>query len=402
MDLSAWRQWEGRVIDGKFCLRRYLGGSPASAVFLTEYGGEARQAAIKLVSAEAGRSASLLSRWEQAARLSHPHLIALFAAGHCRTPEAEVLYVVMEYAEEVLSEVVPERALTPAEAREMLSPALEALAYLHGQGFVHGRLKPSNLFAVQDQLKLSSDGLLRAGDRHPTGTPSPYDPPELAYRGASPAGDVWSLGVTLVEALTRSRPAAEDAERAALPEPFDRIARHALVRDPQSRCTVAEMTAWLREEQPAPRRPVATPRRVLAAACVAIVLTVAAVFGLLQRRPEPPAVASVPAAAPASLPQAPPAADPLPEILHQELPDVPAKARNTITGTLRISVRVRVDSSGSVADAAVEPPGASRYFAQRALAAARQWKFRDAASEWLLQFEFERTETRVVPVRVSQ
>ena len=48
----------------------------------------------------------------------------------------------------------------PAEAREVLSPVLEALMYLHRENFVHGRLQPSNVFAVEDEVKLSTYGVV--------------------------------------------------------------------------------------------------------------------------------------------------------------------------------------------------------------------------------------------------
>ena len=56
---------------------------------------------------------------------------------------------------------VPHRPLTPAEAHDVLEPILDALAYVHGQGFVHGHMKPANFMHVEDQLKISSDGLCR-------------------------------------------------------------------------------------------------------------------------------------------------------------------------------------------------------------------------------------------------
>src|SRR5712692_6451067 len=86
------------------------------------------------------------------------------------------------------------------------------------------------------------------------------------------------------------------------------------------------------------------------------------------------------------------------EVVHQVLPDVPTKARNTIHGTVRITVRVHVDPSGSVVGAKLAAPGPSRYFAELALQAARRWKFRvpnvdgrDVSSEWILRFAFSRT-----------
>ena len=60
-----WKQWEGQVIDGKFPLVRYLGGSEYSAVFLTElhHSEGSQKAAIKLVPASGAHDDVQLSRW---------------------------------------------------------------------------------------------------------------------------------------------------------------------------------------------------------------------------------------------------------------------------------------------------------------------------------------------------
>lgn len=83
-----------------------------------------------------------------------------------------------------------------------------------------------------------------------------YDAPELATRGATPAADVWSLGATLVEALTQSLPSLKETQEDpglpdTVPAPFLEIARHCLRRDPERRWTVAEITARLRQIAPA-------------------------------------------------------------------------------------------------------------------------------------------------------
>jgi len=168
---AFWQQCEGQVVDG-FPLRQYLGGGEDQAVFLTEYAGEnPRKAAIKLTRADPDSTESHLRRWRLAAELSHPNLLRLFERGSWHLDKIPLLYVVMEYSEEDLSQVIPERPLTAAEAKEMLEPALGALAYLHSSGFVHGRLRPSNFMAIAGRLKISSDslsnrhGLTNAGGR---------------------------------------------------------------------------------------------------------------------------------------------------------------------------------------------------------------------------------------------
>ena len=244
---GAWKQWEGQVVNGEFHLRQFLGGGENCAVFLTEHGErETQRAAIKLIAVPPEYAELQLSQWRRSAKLSHPHLIRLFQMGQCQLDDVGLLFVVMEYAEENLSQILPQRPLTPAEAREMLEPVLDTLAYLHGQGFVHGHVKPANIMAVEDQLKISSDGLCPMDEsRVGLGQPGVYDAPEMAGGEPSPAADVWSLGMTMVEGLTQRVPVWERSEQGepvlpeTLPAPFLELVRHCLRRDPQRRWTVA-------------------------------------------------------------------------------------------------------------------------------------------------------------------
>jgi TonB family protein len=251
---SAWigSEWVGRVIDGRFTLQRWLGGAAQSGVFLTQIDGDSpQQAAIKLVSADATDTGPLLDQWTAATHLSHPHVLRLFHAGRDRVDGREVLYVVTEYSEEILAEVLTLRALTPGEVRELLDPVLGTLSWLHIQGLVHGGLKPSNIMVINDQVKLSVDRIQPAG---PSGAPFPasgiYDAPGSADK-MSPAADVWSLGVLLVEALTQ-RPPEWNRDRAddptippTVPEPFAAIARECLHKDPARRSSLSQILSQL-------------------------------------------------------------------------------------------------------------------------------------------------------------
>jgi TonB family protein len=185
----------------------------------------------------------------------------------------DLLYVVMEYAPENLAQFLPERALSPAEMRDMLEPLLETLTHLHGKGLVHGRIRPGNILAIEDQLKLSSDSLARIGEPQILfGKPDAYTAPEGSGAG-SPAGDVWSLGVMVVESLTQRVPERKEQEDPkvpdSVPQPFLDIVRHSLRRDPQYRWTVAEISTTL---NPPPIQPASTvsdpaaadPRKVAA------------------------------------------------------------------------------------------------------------------------------------------
>ena len=429
-------QLEGRTIDGRFVLQRWLGGSQGSGVYRTELEA-AWPAAIKLIAADTAAAETRATGWAAAVNLSHLHIVRAFNSGRCALDDCEVFYVVTELADEVLSEILPQRPLTPEETREMLEPVLDALAYLHGKGFAHGRLKPSNILVVEDKLKLSADCIaLAAGAGRQLPEQTIYDAPELSSGEISPAADVWSLGMTLVAALTQQAPVWERSSGAepvvpdTVSEPFAQIARGCLRLNPAQRLTLGEITARLKSEDASPenalseKRPPETaaptqaeepevrtpligrPALLIAAAIVLVVIVAAMLLHTrhtpsrtkdAERSPAPAASAATPiqpqaSAAQAAAPVPAPAAALKPsastamqpaeqsDIANRVLPDVPAKALHTIHGKVAILVRVQVDTSGNVSDAASESPGASKYFTRLALDAARQWKFAPSQS----------------------
>jgi TonB family protein len=463
---EVWTKWEGQAINGVFPLRRFLSASDHSAVFLTEYKAQdLPNAALKLVPAIPALAQAQLSHWTAATTLAHPHLIRLFEAGRCQLGGHEFLFVVMEYAEQTLSQILPQRTLTADEVREMLPPILSALAFLHSKNLVHGQLKPTNILAVNDQLKLASDTVRPAGGSAATiARSSVYDPPEAKDHSFSAAGDVWGLGITMVEALTQQLPSWPDGKSdtasfpAVLPPTFVAIIRQCLNRNPANRPTVDEVAAQIKptpqlpvvsEPQPAhsgstplvsapqplvsirkprvrevpdratPPEESPKPRLFLPAVAVLAIVVVAAWIGLhvfssrtslhqdapptaATQNPEtslstppgdsklaPPRYVARPADQPAQ-----PLLNKLPSVLHQEIPDVPRRNRDTIRGHIKVSVRVTVDSSGNVVDETLENPGPSKYFTRLATGAARKWKFAPAGNhdsrKWLLRFEFTR------------
>jgi hypothetical protein len=325
---EGWRRWEGEVVNGVFPLQRFLNGSDHSAVFLTE--DKAHQyAAIKIIPADKVAADTQFSYWRTAGTLSYPHLIRFLDTGRCQLEGRPYLFVVMEYADQTLAQILPHRALTADEVRDMLVPTLDVLALLHRKYLVQGRLTPTNLLVVDDRLKLASDTIRPAGEPAACVVkPSCYDAPEAKNGRIAAAGDIWSLGVTLFEALTQSAPAWSDERRAtlslpeSLPAPFADIIRRCLKHDPADRPTAKDIEAELRgmppdarvivsqplaRELPAPA-PAATPaapaqklpapRRLVLAAAAVLVVVLALWIGL-RRAPAP--VASGHADAPAVL-----------------------------------------------------------------------------------------------------
>ncbi len=428
---ELWKNWEGRVVDAKFPLQRWLGGSNHSAVFLTERGsGEPQKAVVKLIPAENLNRDAQLSRWSDAARLSHPHLIQLFECGSCQIDDARLLYVVMEYADEDLAQILPLRALAPAEISEMLEPTSQALTFVHRAGYIHGSIQPSNIMAAREQLKISSDGLRKPGERPRESTA--YQAPEVSAEGVSPASDAWSLAATLVAAFTQHEPERNNSDVAvpeALPDPFREIASRCLRRDPRQRYTVADILSRLQGGAPAQKRTIAPPtlnagRRPWIVVPLVVVALALLVFAGREffHQPPTPAVEIAPAQPQPMesnpLKAQPPAPSPQKQtetrettrgaVLHQVLPEISRSAQNTIQGRIKVSVRVTVDASGNVSQATLISAGPSRYFANKAVAAARQWKFKPPqengqpkASEWLLRFQFGRSSTQVFPTEAK-
>jgi TonB family protein len=457
----------GRTIAGRFPLLRWLGGTAHASVYLTELEDEpAQKAAIKLITADEVDADTCLAEWAAAKTLSHPHLMRVLYAGHGELDGADLLYVVTEYADEVLSEILRERPLTPAETGAMLDPVLEALSWLHTHNLVHGHLQPSNIMVAGDRLKLSTDGLYAFTDPGRAASSGNYAAPEIALGQISPAADVWSLGIVLVEALTQ-RPPLRDRSRdgepvlpASLPQPFFGIAQECLRMDPALRSTVSGVRDSLEAARTA--EPAVTPLLPLRArvtiACMMLVLgaTITAMVMASHRRLWPPvpgqvlaqAVAQSPAAAihpksavaatqpqPQPQPPAPAAATraPLPipppqspapvaqahaaphtgsvvrgAVVYQAIPEIPQHIIDDVQGHFHVRINVQVDSAGAVSGAAIDSPGPSQYFANKALAAAQTWKFTPAqqdglavASTWTLQFSFSDSGITVTPTETS-
>lgn len=171
-----------------------------------------------------------------------------------------------------------------------------------------------------------------------------------------------------------------------------------------------------REDQPpAPvRRRLSKSALLLILGAVAVVL---GVVGVIMFRSEPtPAPVATPSPAPREVatvvepkavePQVPeqPAVAP-PSSVKEVVPDVPLSARQTIRGTIRVSVRMIVAKDGTVIAATADEPGPSRYFERLSLEASRKWTFAPTDSEkqrvMMVRFYFKRSGTtaRASPVQ---
>jgi TonB family protein len=421
--VSTIEPWQGKVVEGKYPLLELIGTGPRGPVFRTQVSGSngPEPAAIKLIPIEPKHAQAELSRLVLSRALSHPNLVKIFDAGQCEIRRQPTIYVVTEFADENLAQVLPSRALTAGEAGQLLPPLLDALSYLHANGFVHGRIQPSNVMAVADTLKLSTDNLRKTEEATPLNGPVRND-----LSGEKPAAsDVWGIGALLVAALapeTRGQPSQQQLTLVpgSIPEPYRRIARECLRANPGDRCTLEQVKSWITTKQVpsetwadqsdfAPR---GSNRLKRIGIPIATLVVLAAIVIALSSR------SKTPKAAPAESVQTAPAAQTnsasatqkgtaAGAIAERVQPNVSQGARNTIHGKIRVAVRVAVDSTGNVSDATLTSAGPSKYFASKALESARKWKFtppqvggQPTASAWLLKYQFGRAGTEVLPTEL--
>jgi hypothetical protein len=168
--------------------------------------------------------ARFVAEAEAVAKLQHPNIVQLHAAGEVEGRP----YLVMEYIDGgTLADRLTGKPLPWRQAAELVEKLARAADYAHRKGIVHRDLKPSNvLFGTGDEPKIVDFGLAKeieaavsvaaASPRTRTGallgTPA-YMAPEQAQANRGPIGpaaDVYALGAVLYECLTGQRPFAAE------------------------------------------------------------------------------------------------------------------------------------------------------------------------------------------------
>jgi serine/threonine-protein kinase len=175
-----------------------------------------RDVAVKVLKEEYAADPTFLHRFrgeaKHTASLSHPGIANVFDYGEI----GDVAYLVMELVpSEPLSTVIARDApLDPAVVLDILGQTALALQAAHDAGVVHRDIKPGNLLVRADGVvKVTDFGIARAVDAAPVtqtgllvGTAAYLSPEQAAGRAASPASDIYSLGVVAYECLAAHRP----------------------------------------------------------------------------------------------------------------------------------------------------------------------------------------------------
>ncbi|MCP2248917.1 serine/threonine-protein kinase [Lentzea aerocolonigenes] len=194
------------TIGDRYTLLERIGSGAMGVVWRARDEVLAREVAVKqLVTGDHQRA---MREARNAARLHHPHAIAVFDVV---ASDDEEPWIVMEYLpSHSLSALIAERGpMKPAQAASIGAKVASALAAAHSAGLVHRDIKPGNVLIGHDgTVKITDFGISKAsGDGTMTdtgmisGTPA-YLAPEVA-RGEQPdaASDVFSLGATIYSAI---------------------------------------------------------------------------------------------------------------------------------------------------------------------------------------------------------
>jgi beta-lactam-binding protein with PASTA domain/serine/threonine protein kinase len=213
----------GRLLDGRYRVGpRIARGGMATVYEATDLRLD-RVCALKIMHAGLGDDEDFAGRFvreaRSAARLSHPHVVAVYDQGD----DDGTLFLAMEYVPgHTLRDLVRKEApMAPARALAVLDPVLSALAAAHAAGMIHRDVKPENVLLADDgRVKVADFGLARAisaETQHTAtggvliGTVS-YLSPELVVDGRCDArSDVYAAGVVLYEMLTGRKPHEGDS-----------------------------------------------------------------------------------------------------------------------------------------------------------------------------------------------
>jgi tRNA A-37 threonylcarbamoyl transferase component Bud32 len=179
-----------------------------------------RAVAVKILRAELADDDAFRRRFRAeartAGRVPHPGIAAVFDYGETVVAGKGLAYLVMELVPgEALSAILArEGALGTDRTLDVVAQAARALHAAHERGVIHRDVKPANLMVTPDgRVKVTDFGIARPDDHEPLtatgqvmGT-AHYLAPELARgRAATPASDIYALGVVMYECLAGRRP----------------------------------------------------------------------------------------------------------------------------------------------------------------------------------------------------
>ena len=206
------------ALAGRYALERELGRGGMATVYLADDVKHRRVVAVKVLRPELAASLGperFLREVEIAARLNHPHILALYDSG-----EADgFLFYVMPHikGESLRVKLAREGQLPVEEALAITRQVASALGHAHAHQVIHRDIKPENILLHEGEAMVADFGIAlavnAAADRRVThtgfaiGTPEYMSPEQAAgERTLDARSDVYSLACVLYEMLAGEPP----------------------------------------------------------------------------------------------------------------------------------------------------------------------------------------------------
>jgi len=208
------------ALKGRYSLIAELGRGGMGVVYLAREVKLDRLVALKLLPpslAAADARERFLREARVAARLTHPNIVAIFAADEC----GPFVFFAMAYVrgETLTARVARSGALPAAEVARIVREVAWALAYAHAQGVVHRDVKPDNILLEEEsgRVLVADFGIARSAESTVSdpgrlaGTPAFMSPEQAAGDLVDGRSDLYSLALVARFALTGRLPFSDAA-----------------------------------------------------------------------------------------------------------------------------------------------------------------------------------------------
>ena len=205
------------LLGGRYRLETQIAAGAVGEVWRATDTVLARLVAVKVLRAGFADHAETLARFRGEARhagaLSHPAIARVYDYGEPVPPDPP--FLVMELVDgPSLAEVLGAGPLGPGRTMDVVAQVAAGLQTAHEAGLVHRDIKPANLlFGPGGQVKITDFGIAHAAGSAPVtrtgaviGTPAYLAPERVGGASATPAADLYSLGVVAYECLTGTPP----------------------------------------------------------------------------------------------------------------------------------------------------------------------------------------------------
>lgn len=216
------------VLNGRYQLLERIGSGGMAVVYKAQDTALGRIVAIKMLHESLTSDEGFLHRFQHeahaVANLTHPNIVTVHDIGQ----DGNRHYMVMEYVEgRTLKHMIREqtglgRFMPVGRALDLIIQICNGIGYAHRAELVHCDVKPQNVLVTHDdRVKVADFGIARAISQSSVpssdevwGTPHYFAPEQALGEPATPASDVYAIGVILFEMLTGRLPFEGESAKA--------------------------------------------------------------------------------------------------------------------------------------------------------------------------------------------